>query len=260
MYVPMGSLANRHGRVIAENIAGFDAEFSGALGTFVVKVFDLNVGSVGLSAAAAAGAGIETASVWGSFPDKPDYYPDARMMTLKMVYEPGSGRILGLQAVGTGDICRRVDVMSALVQSGATVADALAFEHGYAPPYAEALDPIHHLAAMAQAQQRGNISLVAPDIDPSAYDDDTVWLDVREPAEIEAEPWPHDADGGYGRLVAIPLNELRERLDDLDKNCNIVVICKRGPRAYQALVILRQAGFANVAFVGGGFQASHGFV
>lgn len=252
-YIPMGSLANRHGRVIAENIAGNTTEYTGALGAFLVKVFDLNIGSVGMSQHAAENAGLQVASVWGSFPDKPDYYPEVKTMSLKLVYEPASGRVVGLQAVGSGDICRRVDTVSALMQSRATLDDILNFEHGYAPPYAEALDPLHHLAAMAQAQAARGIEFISPAVVSLPSSEDTIWLDVREPEEIEAQPWPTD-----GRLVKIPLNDLRDRLGELDKNSSIMLLCKRGPRSYQAAVILHQAGFERVYIVGGGYQAAQG--
>ncbi len=253
-YIPMGSLANRHGRVIAENIAGNPMEFPGALGAFLVKIFDLNVGAVGLSARAAEQAGIRAETVWGSFADKPDYYPESKSMTLKLVYESETGHVIGLQAAGNGDICRRIDTMSALIQSRAKLEDVFNFEHGYAPPYAEALDPLHHLAAIAQAQSDRGIVFISPGADFSAYDSDTIWLDVREKAEIEAEPWPMDAISG--RLEAIPLNDLRGRLDELDKSCKFVIVCKRGPRSYQTAVILRQAGFERVEIISGGYQAS----
>jgi rhodanese-related sulfurtransferase len=255
IYIPMGSLANRHGRIIAENIAGKnDAEFTGALGAVLIKVFDLNVGAVGISEQSAKKAGINAGMVWGTFSDKPDYYPESKAITLKLVYEADSGRILGLQAAGAGDVCRRVDSLSALMQSKATIEDLLTFEHGYAPPYAEALDPLHHLAAMAQAQRKGEAVFISPGDDFSAFGGDTIWLDVREPAEIEAEPWPHDNASGI--MTAIPLNDLAGRLDELEKSSNFVIICKRGPRSYQASIILRRAGFENVKILSGGYQAS----
>lgn len=253
-YIPMGSLANRHGRVIAENIAGNAMEFPGALGAFVVKIFDLNVGSVGLSESAARKAELDINVVWGTFADKPDYYPESSTVTLKMAYENETGRVIGLQAVGAGDICRRIDTMSALMQSKATLDDLLALEHGYAPPYAEALDPLHHLAAMAEAQMKREMTFISPGVDFSGYGPDTVWIDVREPAEVEAQPWPHDEI--KGKMVEIPLNDLRDRLDELDKSCKLVIVCKRGPRSYQASVILRQAGFDKVHILSGGYQAS----
>ncbi len=249
-YISMGSLANRHGRVIAENIAGGSTRFPGVLGTCVVKVFDLNVGSVGLTEQAAKDSGFQPRAVWGTFGDKIEYYPEGKIFCAKMVYDERERLILGVQAAGKGEICRRIDVASALLQHKATLEDALDFEHGYAPPYAEAVDPLHHLAAMAQAQQRG-IRFVSPGEDFSAYDGDVIWLDTREPTEVENEPW------GAGQVVNIPLCDLRQRIDELDRNKKIMAICKRGPRAYQAAIILDHAGFRDVYIIGGGYQAAY---
>ena len=250
-YIPMGSLANRHGWVIAENIIGNPVKFPGVVGSFLVKMFDLNVGSAGLSETAAQKAGMKAKSIWGSFGDKPDYYPESKVMALKLVYDAESKRILGLQAAGTGDICRRVDVVSVMIQNEATLDDLIDFEHGYAPPYAEALDPLHHLAAMAMAEAKGYAFVgpgtVLPDVEG------VVWLDVREPAEAEAQPWPFPEGTNP---VNIPLNDLRDRLDELDKMSDIRLVCKRGPRSYQAAVILRQAGFEKVRIFAGGYQAA----
>jgi rhodanese-related sulfurtransferase len=130
--------------------------------------------------------------------------------------------------------------------------DLLAFEHGYAPPYAEALDPLHHLAAMAQAQRRG-IDFICPGDVVNTSEEEIIWLDVRELEEAEAEPWPMNENG---TLVNIPLNDLSQQLDTFEKKSKIVVVCKRGPRSYQAAVVLRQAGFDNVQVISGGYQAS----
>lgn len=244
-YIPMGFLANRHGRVIAENITGSVSEYQGALGAFLVKVFDQNVGSVGLSFNAAQKAGFKCSAVWGSYVDKPDYYPESESMMLKMVYDSDTLQLLGLQAVGKGDICRRIDVFSSSLQNKSTINDLLDFEHGYAPPYAEALDPLHHLAAMAQAQKKG-MGFIGPgeNIDNT---DDLVWLDVRENEESKESPIVKDE-----KVINISLGELRKSLDKLDQNKNIIVFCRRGPRSYQAACILKAAGFEKVHILSGG--------
>lgn len=254
IYMPMGSLANRHGRVIAENLADNPSTFPGVVGAFLVKVFDLNVGTAGLNATASETNGIAARSIWGSFPDKPDYYPEVKTLSAKMVYSEFDEKLLGLQVVGAGDICRRVDVFSAFLQNKATVSDLLDLEHGYAPPYSEALDPLYHLASLAQAIGRG-IGITAPrfDHDDSALlQKDILWLDVRETAEAEELPWPCPG----GKLLSIPLGTLRSRLEEIDRNKTVLVVCRRGVRSYQAAVILKQAGFNDVQIVGGGTQAA----
>ncbi len=253
-YLPMGSLANRHGRVVAENIAGNPVEYQGALGTCLVKIYDLNVGSVGLSGQMAGRAGIKAEAVWGSFTDRPEYYPEAQNIVVKLVFNPDDQKVLGLQAIGKGDVCRRIDVCSALMQKNSSLSDFLNLEHGYAPPYAEALDPLHHLAALALASIRG-LSVIGPAVDFDSVARNTLWLDVREPAEVEAEPWPLSREL-KSNLVCIPLNELVNRLDEIESGREIMIVCKRGARSYQAANILKKFGYENVHIIGGGFQAS----
>lgn len=252
IFMPMGSLANRHGRVIAENIVGNETEFPGALGAFLVKVFDRNVGSVGLTEQAARDAGLKPSSVWGSFADHAEYYPEAKSIVVKMVYSEDNLKLLGLQAIGAGDITRRVDVFSAFLQHGDGVDDLLDFEHGYAPPYSDALDPLHHLAGIAIAKQKG-LALISPRLSDAAGDG-ILWLDVREADEVErAKP-----NMPSGEVVSIPLGALRDRVSELDRDRRIAIICRRGPRSYQAARILDQAGFKNVQVIGGGTTAMAG--
>jgi rhodanese-related sulfurtransferase len=251
----MGSLANRHGRVIAENLAGTATEFPEVLGAFVLRAFETNIGGVGLSEEAARRAGLDAMSVWGSFPDKPDFNPEMKTLVLKMVYEAGSGRLLGLQAVGKGDICRRVDVFSSFLQREASVDDLLDFEHCYAPPFSEALDPLHQMAGVAAAVGRGQ-----PFAGPGGEGMDeavaaAVLLDVREQEEAEEAPLPGALIEAAKRLIVIPLGELRSRLDELDRADRVVVICRRGPRSYQAALTLRAAGFDDVTVAAAGLQA-----
>lgn len=251
IFIPMGSLANRHGRVIAENIIGNKTAFPGVTGAFLVKIYDLNVGSVGLTEAVARKAGLNAEFVWGSFPDKPDYYPESKSFSLKLVYEKDSHRLLGLQAAGHGDICRRIDVVSALIGKNSTIADLFDFEHGYAPPYSEALDPLHHLAGVVLAREKG-FEFISPATVSEDYEN-AQWLDVREPDEIKIQTWPKGENADFH---TIPLNDLRERLGELDKSRLVVIVCKRGPRSYQSAVILRQAGFKKVKIQSGGYQAA----
>lgn len=253
IYLPMGSIANRHGRVIAENLTGNWMEFPAVLGAFFMKSFDVNIGAVGLTEKAAVQNGCSPKSVWASFSDKPDYYPESKVITLKMTYCRHGGHLipLGLQAVGTGDICRRIDVFSALLGKGSTIVDLLDFEHGYAPPYSEAVDPLQHLAAIAIAKERG-LDIIGPDLACIESGINAIYLDVREAEEsaLEILPLPK-----IGQLINIPLNDLGDRLGELDRQSEIVVVCKRGPRAYQAAVILKNAGYNKVKIIGGGIQA-----
>jgi NADPH-dependent 2,4-dienoyl-CoA reductase/sulfur reductase-like enzyme/rhodanese-related sulfurtransferase len=254
IYLPMGSIANRHGRLIAENMAGNPTEFPGVLGAFLLKAFEINVASVGLSERAAKESDIESNSVWGTFADKPDYYPESKIVAVKMTYYQRDDKLapLGIQAVGKGDVSRIVDVFSVFLQKESTIRDLLDYEHGYAPPYSEALDPLHHLAGMAIAQGKG-LKMLSPKVASTSAVDSPIWLDVREIEEAESEKWPLPKSG---ELINIPLGDLLNSLGKLDRAKDIIVICKRGPRAYQASIILKKAGIKKVSIVGGGIQAA----
>ncbi len=249
VFAPLGSLANRHGRVIAENLAGNDGEFRGVVGSFFVKIFDVNVACVGLSEREADASDFRAEAVWGAFPDKPDFYPESKLYAAKMVYAADDGRLLGLQAIGAGDVCGHVDVFSSFLQKRSTLYDLLDFEHGYAPPYSEPVDPLHHLAAMAIAKSRG-VNFTAPGVDFPA---DALVLDVREEHEVSSSPWP--ADGGR-EVIRIASGDLRRRIDELDRSRTVYIVCGRGSRSYQAALVLRHAGFERVFVVGGGVAAS----
>jgi len=256
VFLPMGSLANRHGRVIAENLAGRATEFPDVLGAFVLRAFETNIGGVGLSEESARRAGIDAVSVWGSFGDKPDFNPEMKTFVLKMVYEAGSRRLLGLQAVGKGDICRRVDVFSSYLRRGASVGDLFDHEHCYAPPFSEALDPLHQMAGVASAVDRGQ-PFAGPGTEgmDAAVAAGAILLDVREREEAEDAPVPEPLADAAKRLLVIPLGELRSRLDELDRSNRVIVICRRGPRSYQAALTLRAAGFGDVMVAAAGLQA-----
>jgi len=166
--------------------------------------------------------------------------------------------LLGLQAVGKGDICRRIDVFSALLQKSGRLDDLLDFEHCYAPPFSEALDPLHHMAGIALATVR-TTRFTGPG--SGGIGNDTLVIDVREEEEAEKGPLTEvDLLAGTDPVV-IPLTQLRRRLEDFTnlvetrKPRRILVVCARGPRSYQAALILSQAGFDGVEVLAAGLQA-----
>jgi NADPH-dependent 2,4-dienoyl-CoA reductase/sulfur reductase-like enzyme/rhodanese-related sulfurtransferase len=254
LHIPSASLANRQGRVIAENLGGNEVTFPGITNALLLKVFETNVGAVGLTESQANKAGLKTRSAWGTFVDKPDYYPEPKRFTLKMVYSPDDDRLLGLQAAGPGDICRRIDVFSTFLLNKGTLEDLFRFEHGYAPPYSEPIDPLHEMAGIAMAQKRG-LQFLPPAMDTT---EDSFWLDVRETEEAYVSPWPLQEEFRKEAYVNIPLNDLRSSLAKLDKSKKIIIICGRGARSYQAALILQKAGFENICIVGGGTLAVMG--
>jgi len=242
MHVPLGSLANRQGRVVGDNLAGLDSTFGPVAGSACVKVFDTGVAATGLTEAAARRAGLDARAAWGAFLDVAHYYPEPKTIFLKLVYEAGTGRILGLQGVGEGDVVKRVDVAAAILQRGGTLDDLLDLEFCYSPPFNAALDPLHGLAATALNQERFGI----PGTDPTGDTAGRVVLDVRKPDEIiDAKPLIPDA-------LNIAVEEVRARVAEIPRDQPLLVICERGPRSAETARWLQAQGFGDVVFVAGG--------
>jgi NADPH-dependent 2,4-dienoyl-CoA reductase/sulfur reductase-like enzyme/rhodanese-related sulfurtransferase len=239
--LPLGSLANRQGRTLANVLAGREDAFPPVAGAMAVKVLDCNVAAVGLSAARARAEGLEVRSAWLTGEDRADYWPDSKALYLKLVYERESLRVLGLQAVGPGECAKRVDVATQIITRGGTLQDLARLEHAYAPPFAPALDPLAVLAYAAQNQEEG----VASEVPLRGVEAATV-LDVRLPEEREREPVE------AGEVIPIPLDQLRSRAGDLGEG-PWLVLCERGTRSAEAVRILRHAG-AEAGYLGGGMQ------
>jgi NADPH-dependent 2,4-dienoyl-CoA reductase/sulfur reductase-like enzyme/rhodanese-related sulfurtransferase len=248
--VPMGSTANKHGRIIGTNVTGGSDTFPGVPGTAVVKVFDYNVARIGLNEAQAKDAGYEivTSLIPGS--DHAGYYPGARDITVKLVADK-SGKILGGQVVGTGDTSKRIDVLAAIISNGATVNDLANLDLSYAPPYNSAMDPLHNAANVIRNKQSGYARSLSAQEVKSKLDkgEKFMLLDVRSPLEWKAQ----HIDAPQVKLI--PLPELRERLGELAKEEEIVVMCRTSIRAYQATRILDGAGYKNVKFMDGSISA-----
>jgi NADPH-dependent 2,4-dienoyl-CoA reductase/sulfur reductase-like enzyme/rhodanese-related sulfurtransferase len=242
--VPLGSLANRQGRVAGDVLAGRDSQFPAVMGSCAVKVAAVDVAATGLSETAARAAGLEPAVAWGAFGSNAHFYPEHERVYLKLIYERDGDRLLGLQAVGPGDVVKRVDVFASLLRVDADLADLLDAEFCYSPPFNAPLDPLHGLAAAALNARESGIGQ-AP---PFAASDGRVLLDVRTAAEFAATP---PATAG---AVNIPLAELRERVGELDAGRPVLVACAKGPRSFEAARVLQDRGFEDVVYLAGGFE------
>jgi len=247
VFVPMGSTANKHGHVIAANITGGREKFPGVIGTACVKVFEFNTGRVGLGEKQAREAGYEVVTAMIPGPDKPDYYPGSKEIILKLIVDAKTGRILGGQGTGPGDVIKRIDVLAAAITMGMTV-DALSdLDLAYAPPYNSALDVLHHLANLVRNKRAGRTVGVMPAEVKQKLDknEDFVLLDVRSRREWESTR----IEAPQTLLLSQP--KLPEEMDKLSKDKEIVVMCLRGSRAYQACYTLKGAGFKDVKFMEG---------
>lgn len=251
VFVPMGSTANKHGRVIGENICGGMAKFRGVLGTVVVKVLDYNVGKVGLTEREAKDLGYEYMTVMTGGHDRPHYMPDAKLMTVKLLFDPKTRRLLGAQSFGEGDIAKRIDVLATAITLGATIDDLFDIDLGYAPPYSGPIDNLAVAANAAMNKLAGVLNGISPlEAKTKMQSEGVVFLDVRSPAECKQLRLAGCSDIKY-----IPLGQLRSRTGELDKNDEIVAFCKISLRGYEAALILEGEGFTNVKVMEGGLIA-----
>lgn len=245
-HVPMGSTANKHGRVAAINICGGQDRFPGVLGTTVCQVFDFCVARTGLTEVAARQAGYATTTVVVPDADRPHYMPTAMSLIIKLVVDSKTRKLLGAQAVGPGVGDKRMDVAAMAITAGMTVDQLSKVDLCYAPPYSPALDNIITAANVARNKLDGQVTGITPMEVKAHLDnkDDLLLLDVRSPAEHQQE---HLAGA-----TLIPLGALRSRLGELPKDKEIVTFCKVSLRGYEAAKILQGAGISRVRVMDGG--------
>ena len=242
MNLPLGSLANRQGRVVGSNLAGGNERFGTVVGSAAIKLFDMNVASTGLTETAARSAGFDVKCAWGTFTDRAEYYPEAENLHLKLVFDKSSQRLLGLQGYSKGEVVKRIDVFAALLKNEGVLDDLLDMEFAYAPPYASPLDPLFSIGCAARATIAEEMEAIAPN---SAIEG-MVILDVRQGKEVQAKPLEEEG------VVHVQLGDLRENWSQVPKDRKIVCMCPRGLRAAEASRILIANGYEDVAYLGGG--------
>lgn len=240
--IPLAGPANRQGRIAADAVFGRNSAYRDTQGTGICKVFNLAVGMVGLNEKLLKKQGIPYHKVYVHPASHAGYYPGAHPLSLKLLFSPEKGKILGAQAVGADGIDKRIDVLSTAMRAGLTVFDLEHLELSYAPPFGSAKDPVNYAGFVAANMLRGDCKVAYVE-DIVELPDNQVLLDVRTPAEIEAGKIP-DA-------IEIPLDELRGRLDELPKDTEIIAYCKVGLRGYLACRILEQNGFTCRNLTGG---------
>ncbi len=241
--LPLGSIANRMGRVVANSIMGQDDELPRLHGSGVVKVFDLNVASTGLCSHRIKAQGGEPEAYWATFDEKAHYYPEAETVKMKVTCHAG-GKLAGIQVIGKGEVVRWVNLFAQVLDLGDGDARLLnRIEHAYAPPYAAAMDPLHYFASMIE---RGPDWQLPPDSLHNGGDENWTVVSILSDNE-EAEV---DKPELKGRRLHIPYSHLRERLSELPKD-NVVLLCALGTRSYDACVTLRNRG-CHAKYVAGG--------
>lgn len=242
--IALAGPANKQGRIAADNICGLDSRYRGSQGSSIIKVFDLTVASTGLAEKAAASAGIDADCVVLSPGSHASYYPGARPMTMKVVFEKQTFRLLGAQIAGGEGVDKRIDVLAVALHAGMRADELKDLDLAYAPPYSSAKDPVNMAGFMVENLKRGLVKQWHWDEEPSlARDGSITLLDVRTSAEYER--------GHIDGFRNIPVDELRERLGELDRDKPLYVICQSGLRSYIACRILAREGFDCRNFSGG---------
>ncbi|MBX7106448.1 MAG: FAD-dependent oxidoreductase [Gemmataceae bacterium] len=239
--VPLAGPANRQGRIAADNVFGRPTKFRGTQGTSIVGIFDRTAASTGMSEKMLRRANRSFRKIYIHPAHHAGYYPGAEGMTLKVLFDPITGRVLGAQAVGGQGVDKRIDVIAMAIQAKMTVFDLEEAELAYAPQFGSAKDPVNMAGFVASGLLRGD----HPQVDVESLPGDATIVDVRTPAEFAA--------GHIPGAVNIPLDELRARLSEIPADRQTVVYCQVGMRGYLATRILLQHG-RTVHNIGGGYR------
>ncbi|MGF2202970.1 FAD-dependent oxidoreductase [Lactococcus lactis] len=233
--ISLASPANRQGRQVADIISGLPVKNRGSLGTAIVRVFDLQVASTGLSEFQLRGLKINHKIVHVTANNHAGYYPDATSIVLKLIFELESGQIFGAQAIGKEGVDKRIDILSTAIKAKLTVFDLPELELTYAPPFGSAKDPVNMAGYAATNLLLGQSENIQWHELAAELAKGKVLLDVRNPNEL--------AKGKFKNSQNIPLDDLRERLNELDKKTEYIVSCQSGLRSYNAERILKQEGY-----------------
>ena len=242
--ISLAGPANKQGRIAADNICGLDSEYKGSQGSSVIKLFDLTVATTGINEQQAKASGYEYEKVILTQNSHAGYYPNATAMTLKLIFEKESLRILGAQIVGYDGVDKRIDVIATAIRARLGADELKDLDLAYAPPYSSAKDPVNMAGFVSENIKNGVVKqFYYEDISSLREREDVILLDTRTPFEYMRKA----ADG----FINIPLDDLRERIGELDKTKKIYVMCQSGLRSYLATRILMQNGFEAYNFAGG---------
>ncbi len=241
--IPLAGPANKQGRIAANNIVDENVEeYDGTIGTAIAKIFDLTVASAGASAKLLKREGIDYVSSYTHSSSHAGYYPDALPLSVKIVFSPHTGQLLGAQVIGFDGVDKRIEMLAGVIQRKGTVKELSDWEHAYAPPYSSAKDPVNMAGFVAENILEGKVKTIHwRDVNMKKF-----LLDVRTGSEFEL--------GHIERAINIPLDDLRNNLDKIPKDKKVVIYCAVGLRGYLAYRILVQNGFDNVLNLSGGYK------
>jgi len=244
--IPLAGPANKQGRIAADNIVGINSTYEGSMGTSIIKVFDLTCAATGNNEKTLKKLKIDYRIVYIHPQSHALYYPGATPISIKMLFND-DGKILGAQAIGYEGVDKRIDVIASVIKLNGTIYDLKELELSYAPPYSSAKDPVNMLGFVAENILTGRSEVVLPTEIDNKYDSSKIiLLDIR--TELERE------NGYIENSIHIPLDQIRNNLDKLDKNKEIWVYCQVGLRGYIAERILKQNNY-NVKNITGGYKS-----
>jgi len=242
--ISLAGPANKQGRIIADQICGLDSRYNGSQGSSVIKIFDMTAALTGISERSARAAGLDVDTVILSPMNHAGYYPGGNVMTMKVIFEKGTYRLLGAQIVGYGGVDKRIDVLATALRAGMKATDLKDLDLAYAPPYSSAKDPINMAGFMIDNIASGLLKQWhLEDADHLPRDGSVTLLDTRTAGEYRR--------GHIEGFRNIPVDELRERLDEVERGKPVYVICQSGLRSYIASRILEGSGYTAYNFAGG---------
>ena len=242
--ISLAGPANRQGRIIADNICGGDSRYTGSQGSSVIRIFEMTAAVTGINETGAKNAGIDADSVILSPMNHAGYYPGGSLMTIKVVFEKETYRLLGAQIIGYEGVDKRIDVIATAIRSGMKATELKDLDLAYAPPYSSAKDPVNMAGFMIDNISKGILKQWHLEELQTIMDkNDVTLLDTRTCEEYER--------GHIEGFRNIPVDELRDRLDEIDKGNPVYVICQSGLRSYIACRILEGSGFEAYNFCGG---------
>ena len=241
--ISLAGPANKQGRIIADNICGGDSRYLGSQGSSVIKVFDMTAATTGINETNARKAGLDVDTVILSPMSHAGYYPGGKVMTMKVVFAKGTYRLVGAQIVGYDGVDKRIDVLATAIHAGLKATQLKDLDLAYAPPYSSAKDPVNMAGFMIDNISKGLKQWHLHDADKLPRDGSVILLDTRT-------AWEYSS-GHIEGFVNIPVDELRERLDEIEPGKPVYVICQSGLRSYIATRILEGYGYEAYNFAGG---------
>ena len=242
--ISLAGPANKQGRIAADHICGKNSTYPGSQGSSVIKVFDMTAAVTGVNETNARKAGLDVDKVILSPMSHAGYYPGGKVMTMKVVFEKETYRILGAQIVGYEGVDKRIDVLATTIHAGMKAQDLAKLDLAYAPPYSSAKDPVNLAGFMIENISDGTLKQFhIEDVKNLPHDGSVTLLDTRTPGEYQR--------GHVDGFVNIPVDNLRERLDEIPKEKPVYVMCQSGLRSYIATRILEGNGYTSYNFSGG---------